>query len=117
MVDLKKDRVSEFRSLLQSIKSDMINMSNAVDTAAKRTAVTAYKEHVTRIQKEFAYEVNEFKLRGNLLLRKPWQTIKLASKEGWDIYDSYFARNVVNVAKTSNSNFGFVILANAGIWV
>lgn len=96
--DIKKDRVSDFDKVLQDIKGHLKNIANATTKDARAVARSAFGKSLDSLNKEYQYELEEFELKGNLLLRKPFKAIKTLNANGWEVFDEQILDDVEHAA-------------------
>jgi hypothetical protein len=84
--DLKTERLSKFTEALKAIKSDLHELANATDHAARDIARSRFGQDTLELNKAFHHELVEFELRGKVMLREPLKALKLIKKHGWEIF-------------------------------
>jgi hypothetical protein len=116
--DLKTERLSKFTEALKAIKSDLHELANATDHAARDIARSRFGQDTLELNKAFHHELVEFELRGKVMLREPLKALKLIKKHGWEIFDEDILRNVERAARALRFVGNMVLVADGteGAW-
>ena len=110
--DLKTERLSKFTEALKAVKSDLHELANAADHAARDIARSRFGQDTLELNKAFHHELVEFELRGKVMLREPLKAFKLIKKHGWEIFDEDILRNVERAARALRFVGNMVLVAD-----